>query len=102
MDYCIFHLTPEKALEKELDKELNLYRLNIEEGMPLLFFTNSTFYDNVNQTLPLGMDVAEDVLVDMSKFELEEVKQDSFRMNCVQKDNTILNKKINVYEYNVH
>ena len=48
------------------------------------------------------MDVAEDVLVDMSKFELEEVKQDSFRMNCVQKDNTILNKKINVYEYNVH
>ena len=101
MDYCVFHLTPENAIKNQNEKELNLYRLNIKEAMPLIFFTNITFYDNLNQTLPLGMDLTEDVLVDMSKFELEEIKKDSFRINYIQEDNTIINKKIYVYEYNV-
>lgn len=100
-DLAIFHMNPENVLEgyQEQIKEINLYKLNIEEQMPLIFYTNILFYDNLNKTLPLGMDITEEVLIDMNLFELQEVKQTDFRINQIQGENTVIDRKVYVYEY---
>ena len=52
-----------------------------KEDMPLLFYTNTILYDNNNQTLPEGMDLSTQVLLDCSKFKFDLVKKTKFRTN---------------------
>ena len=61
--------------------------------------TNIIYYDNNNITLPLGMDVTDKVLVDMSKLKLEPKKQKLFRINQEINDIEVKTKIICVYEY---
>ncbi len=49
--FDIYNLNVEKALEEfEDDGEgaLNLIKLNFKEGLPLLYYSNIIFYDNIN------------------------------------------------------
>ena len=84
---------------------LNLIKINLQEEMPLLYYTNIIYYDNTNQTLPEGMNLSSQVLIDTSKFEFELVNQTKFRTNNYfrESQNLILpkSKDIFVYEYNV-
>lgn len=54
--FGVFHIAPENALKEaetiDSDK-INLYKLDILEGMPLLYFSNIIYYNNFNETLPL-------------------------------------------------
>ena len=67
----IYHIVPQQALKDVIDKceKINLYKLDIVEGMPLVFYTNIMYYNNFNETLPLGMDVTDKVLIDAAEFE---------------------------------
>lgn len=60
---------------------LNLIKINLKEGMPLLYYSNIMFYDNFNQTLPEGMNLSTRVLIDCAKFDFELVNQTKFRTN---------------------
>ena len=53
---AICNINPYKEIEKLLDKEeqtIHLYRINIEKGMNIMFYSNIVYYDNKNETLPL-------------------------------------------------
>lgn len=101
-EYGVFNINPENALNKCIDSnKINLYRINLKENMPLIAFSNIIYYDNINRTLPIGMDVTDNVLIDMSKFSFELKRQKLFRINQSKDETNINTKIICVYEYDV-
>ena len=106
--FDIYNINVEKALEEyEDDGEgaLNLIKLNYKEGLPLLYYSNIIFFDNNNQTLPLGMDMSSSVFLDCKKFNFTLVGKNKFRTNnyFTESNNLILpkSKDVFVYEYDV-
>ena len=57
--------------------------------MPLIFLTNTIYYDNYNRTLPEGMELSDLVLIDNSKFDFIKRQDTFFRIN----------KKIERFDY---
>lgn len=107
-DFSIFDINVESELQNYQDSgegAVNLIKLNFKENMPLLYYSNIIFYDNANQTLPEGMDLSSNVLVDCKKFDFSLVNQTKFRTNNYfnEQNNLILpkSKDILVYEYDV-
>ena len=49
--------------------------------MPILYYSNIIFYDNFNQTLPLGMNLSDEVLVNLSKHKLKAKDEETFKIN---------------------
>ena len=69
--------------------------------MNLIYYTNIMYYDNENRTLPLGMNISDNVLLDMSMYTLKLKKQKVFRIN---QDIDQINNKTKIvcaYEYEV-
>ncbi len=106
--FDVYNLNVEKALEEYADDgegALNLIKLNFKEGLPLLYYSNIIFYDNNNQTLPIGMDLSSNVFLDCKKFDFKLVGKNKFRTNnyFTESNNLILpkSKDVFVYEYDV-
>lgn len=106
--FDVYNLDAEKALEEYKDDgegALNLIKLNYKEGLPLLYYSNIIFFDNNNQTLPVGMDLSTAVLLDGRKLQFTLVGKDKFRTNnyFTESNKLILpkSKDVLVYEYDV-
>ena len=98
----ILHLDVNKAIAENIDKEeIYLYKINIKEAMPILYYSNIIFYDNINQTLPLGMNLSDEVLVNLSKYKLVETIKEEFKINYLQDEYTSKIIKIQCIEYNI-
>lgn len=99
----IFNINPEKALEAALQSQkenIILCRVNIKENMPILYYSNIMFYDNFNKTLPVGMDLSSEVLVDLDKIKINCIKEEEFNINSSINEFEASTKKIKIYEYN--
>ena len=106
--YNIFNINPEQEINKILynkEKEFNLYKINIKNGINAIMFTNIIYYNNKNRTLPEGMNLSTNMLVDLSSTELELEKNTSFNIVSFEDKNDELSlfdiKNINVYEYTI-
>ena len=98
----ILHLDINKAIADNVDKdEIFLYKINIKEAMPTLYYSNIILFENTNQTLPLGMNLSDEVLVDLSKYKLEETNKEEFKINHLQDEYTNRIIKVHCIEYNV-
>ena len=98
----IFDINPENLLKKAMQSKKDsiiLSRINIKEGMPILYYTNIIFYDNFNKTLPVGMDLSSEVLLNLDKLNLKEINQTEFYINYSIDEFTTKTKKIKLYEY---
>ena len=82
-------------------KETNLYKINIPEGTKLVFYSNITFFENNNKTLPLGMDISQESLINMDLYNLDLVNKDEFNINILKDEFTSFVKNVKVYEYNL-
>ena len=89
-------------LEKiETSKETYLYKINVPENTKLVFYSNITFFENNNQTLPLGMDISQEGLINMDKYKLELKGKDEFNINIFKNEFDNFVKNVKVYEYNL-
>lgn len=82
-------------------KETYLYKINIPENTKLVFYSNITFFENNNQTLPLGMDISQEGLINMDLYDLELKEKDEFNINIAKDEFNCFVKKVKVYEYNL-
>ena len=67
----VFYMNPENALKQVNDKDIELYKIVLKENVNCIPFTNCMYYNNTNQTLPLGMHVSDGILIDTKKLNLE-------------------------------
>ena len=98
----ICNINPENAIQTLLngkEQEGVLCKINIKENMPMLFFSNIIFYDNTNKTLPVGMNLSTEVMLDLNKIEIECIKTLEFNINVNITEFEVQTKKIKVYEY---
>ena len=100
-NFEIYHVNPEEAINDIESTDEHICRINIKKGMPLIFLTNTVYYDNYNKTLPEGMELNDLVLLDNSKFEFLKKKESFFRMNKEVKKFEYQNCDIHVKEYNL-
>lgn len=107
-NFEIFDINVENELRNFEDSgegAVNLLKINFKEEMPLLFYSNIVFYDNNNKTLPEGMNLSSNVLIDCRKFDFKLIAKAKFRTNNYfnEQNNLILpkSKDIFVYEYDV-
>lgn len=82
-------------------KETYLYKINVPENTRLIFYSNITFFENNNKTLPLGMDISQESLINMDLYNLELSKKEEFNINIFKDEFTNFVKKVKVYEYNL-
>ena len=101
--WVIFDMDAKKTIEKWNKKEdtIILNRINIKENMPVIFYSNIMFYGNENQTLPEGMDLSTEVLIDLSQYEMKLVGRKDFKMNFEIDEIHHEIKTIEVYEYDI-
>lgn len=99
----IYNINPESAVKEALEakkENIILYRINMQENMPLLFYSNIIFFDNFNKTLPLGMDLGTEVLTNLELIKIEKIKEEAFHINYEIDEFSVITKEVKVYEYN--
>ena len=98
----VFCINPEEMIKENInEKELNMYKLNLKEDMPIVYFSNSIYYDNHNRTLPVGMDITSKCLIKLSDYETILRQKDEFRVANIKDEIKVSTIKINVYEYDL-
>ena len=100
-NFEIYHVNPEEAINEIEDDNEYICRINVKKGMPIIFLTNTIYYDNYNKTLPEGMELNDLVLIDNSKFEFIKKQNVFFRMNKEINKFEYENCEIHIKEYNV-
>ena len=89
-------------LEKiSTSKETYLYKINVPENTKLIFYSNITFFENNNKTLPLGMDISQESLINMDLYELELKNKEEFNINIFKNEFENFVKTVKVYEYDL-
>ena len=100
-----FSINPYETLNKleqiSTSKETYLYKINVPEGTKLMFYSNITFFENDNQTLPLGMDISQESLIDMEQYNLRLKGNDEFNINIEKEGFEHFVKNVKVYEYDL-
>ncbi len=100
--YGIFNINPENALNKIKDEPIiNLYSIQLKPETPAIGLSNIIYYDNFNKTLPTGMDISDEILIDISKLDLELKRQRLFRINIETNEQDVKTKTICAYEYEI-
>ena len=103
-NWAIMDINPETEIKKinEEDETIILNRFNIKENMPIIFYTNIMFYNNKNKTLPLGMDLSTEVLIDLNRYERKLVSRKDVKINLLKNKFESVTKTIQVYEYELN
>lgn len=103
----IFNINSKEEIEKALRQEekMNLFKIKLKKGTNLVGYTNIVFFENQNKTLPVGMDLSDNIIIDLSKININETKRKQIRIVDFEKDEyDILKEKIkevNLVEYDV-
>jgi len=94
-----FYINPCDAIIQEKTDKISLYKIKVKEGMNIVYNTNIIYYNNFNNTLPVGMNVENTVTFDMSKYKIDLKKQKIFRINGTEDNFNFKEKIVCVYEY---
>ncbi len=100
--YNFYNINPEKLLNTvEQDKQkITLFKVNLPQDVPAVYYTNCIYFDNYNKTLPVGMDVSDKVLLDCEKFEF--VLKNKMEFSILKNNDMHINVlEVETYEYNI-
>lgn len=99
-DLQVLDIRPSDSIDELKDEDnIQLYRINIKQGMPIIYFSNTIYFDNYNKTLPFGMDVQHKCLINMNMYNLKFKKKSSFRIVKEINESKVKVERICVNEY---
>ena len=105
-ELCFYDMNPINCFEEQKNSketDVNLYKITIKENMHALFLSNIIFYDNSNDTLPVGMNLSTKVLIDTNMFEFALRDRREFKTNLYSSNDEDASelkvKNVTVYEY---
>ncbi len=87
--FIIAEIDPKKIDLKNL-KEKTIYKKQINENDHVLYFSNIAYYDNLNKTLPNGMDESTNIL-----FKANKIKNTNEKFINILEENGLYDVKIN-------
>lgn len=101
--WYIMDINEKEAISKtDLNEEdIILNKVNIKENMSAIFYSNIMFYDNLNKTLPDGMDITTELLLNLQQYDKKLVSRKDFKMNFLENQFKNIIKNIQVYEYDL-
>ena len=106
--YNKFSILATETIQDLLNEDINtvyLYKINLNENTNILAFTNSTYYENTNKTLPLGMNVEKAVLLDLNSLKIELKEEKQVNIVCFEDPEDELSnisvKQLNIKEFNI-
>lgn len=90
--------------EKRANK-FYIYKIKLPKETNYIAFSNIIFYDNKNMTLPIGMELSNKILVNLSDWEFQEVNKKNIRKIYFEDENDDFSKielkEIMIKEYEV-
>ena len=98
----LFNINPKEAMKEELEgkkSKIILCKINIKENTPAVFYSNIMLYDNFNKTLPIGMNLSSEVIIDVDKLNLSFIREEKFYINHKLNEFDYDTKEIIIYEY---
>lgn len=99
-ELSVFVIDPKNSIKE--GKEINLYKLNVKQGTNLIAFTNIIFFNNRNQTLPVGMDYSSQVLLDLREKKLKkQTPKSNYIITLKENTNEKQVTKINIIEMEI-
>lgn len=105
-DICIFNINPDEELQKAIKtgkNNITLYKINLKEQSNAVFYTNIIFFNNENKTLPVGMNLSTNVLIDLEKLSLQISRNSKFNILELEDNNNNFSnttvKTVNILEY---
>lgn len=101
----VWSIDPISCIKEHSGKEIDLYKIHLKEGQNAVFYTNIIFFDNNNQTLPMGMNLSNEVLLDTRDVELKITEKKKFMTNLYSENSEDAAKlnvmNVNVFEYKI-
>ena len=99
-NFELFNINIQNCSCNKYEEKEYLYKINLPEKASAIYLSNIIYYDNNNNTLPLGMDVDDKVLLDLEQYELKLKNKDIIKINQEDGlDNVV--KIINIFEYDL-
>lgn len=100
--FNIFYINPENALKNANENETNLYKIVLKENTNCLALTNIMFYNNTNQTLPLGMNIIDGIMINTKKINLKlKEENQNFIIQAMGDRPKPEVLKVNIFEYEI-
>lgn len=87
------------AKKAQNGENLYFYTIQLPKDSPLIYDTNIIQFDNYNQTLPVGMDVTTQVLINLEDYNLTKKKEKKIRINYQEDEFTNRVIEVNVIDY---
>ena len=88
--------------ENKLKRKNNLYRIKLPKGTNFIGFSNIVYYNNQGETLPVGMDGSDNILIDLASLNLKEVNTKEigkvYLENSKNDFSKVIEKNITVHE----
>ena len=106
-DFQTFSLNEEDEMNRFLKqnpkcKKIYLYKIKLLKNMNFLAFTNIVYFDNKSMTLPVGMQLSNQILIDMKNLKFERADSKKFKkadFKNIKNDFSELQiREISVYE----
>lgn len=94
-ELIIGEINPYKIIEN-CEDDVNIYEIKVNEGTNILYFTNIIFYDNRNNTLPVGMNLSTKVLLKNPKINLNKLKKEKIYLLKKKDDFKNILRKIEI------
>ena len=94
------------AIENSKGNKVNLYKMNVKSGVNIIAFSNCIYFDNLNKTLPRGMDKDTRLIVKLKDTDITLDSKKTIRIGLLEGNDELSSKlavkTINLLEYTIN
>ena len=96
-EYILGDINPENLIDSN-NINTSLVKIEMNNKTNILYYTNIAFYENINKTLPLGMDLSSKVLIKSNILKEKNKASDTIYLLEKQDDFNNIIRKVKIYK----